>query len=288
MSDQAAGEIVGSVGELWRYPVKCLQGERITRAWLGPEGLEGDRRWAFRDEQRAGIADARAIPALATLHAAYPDGPANPPAVQLPDGSSVRADADEVNGTVSAAVGEDVSLWPIEADADRAYYRRRRPVHDDPAQEARFVFGLEPDDAIPDLADFPEDLRDYIRRRGHFFDAAPVLVVTDRALAQLAEDLPDSVVDVRRFRPNIVVSGVGGDGFPEFDWVGRRLRVGDATVELRAPCIRCVMVTRPVHDVPGDRSIMRRLVADYGQNFGVYAVVTEPGEVAVGAPVELS
>src|SRR3712207_7951991 len=35
------------VQELWRYPVKSLQGERVDAADVGPEGLTGDRQWAL-------------------------------------------------------------------------------------------------------------------------------------------------------------------------------------------------------------------------------------------------
>jgi uncharacterized protein YcbX len=37
------------VVELWRFPVKSLQGERIEEAELGAEGIEGDRRYAIFD-----------------------------------------------------------------------------------------------------------------------------------------------------------------------------------------------------------------------------------------------
>ncbi|HEY4631865.1 MAG TPA: MOSC N-terminal beta barrel domain-containing protein [Blastococcus sp.] len=31
--------------ELWRHPVKSLQGERLDTADFGPEGITGDRQW---------------------------------------------------------------------------------------------------------------------------------------------------------------------------------------------------------------------------------------------------
>ena len=38
---------VGTVAELWRYPVKSMAGERLGEAELSWHGVEGDRRWAF-------------------------------------------------------------------------------------------------------------------------------------------------------------------------------------------------------------------------------------------------
>src|ERR687893_737365 len=35
--------------ELWRYPVKSLQGERLETAEIGAEGIAGDRQWAVLD-----------------------------------------------------------------------------------------------------------------------------------------------------------------------------------------------------------------------------------------------
>jgi uncharacterized protein YcbX len=33
------------VAELWRYPVKSLQGEQLDKVTVTADGLEGDRRW---------------------------------------------------------------------------------------------------------------------------------------------------------------------------------------------------------------------------------------------------
>jgi uncharacterized protein len=38
---------VGTVSELWRYPVKSMRGERLEAAEVSWHGVEGDRRWAF-------------------------------------------------------------------------------------------------------------------------------------------------------------------------------------------------------------------------------------------------
>jgi MOSC domain-containing protein YiiM len=48
------------------------------------------------------------------------------------------------------------------------------------------------------------------------------------------------------------------------------------------------MVTREIDaDVPQDRSILRHIVRDLGQNVGVYATVLTPGTVRTGDPVTL-
>jgi uncharacterized protein YcbX len=116
--------------------------------------------------------------------------------------------------------------------------------------------------------------------------------MTNAALQALQRALPDSVVDVRRFRPSIVVD-TGDDGatattpgHPEFDWRGRRATIGGATIEFRAPCPRCVMVTREIDAAtPADRAVLRHVVRDLDQNVGIYATVVDPGAVRVGDPL---
>ena len=41
--------VVGSVLQLWRFPVKSMRGERLERAEITPGGLVGDRAWALID-----------------------------------------------------------------------------------------------------------------------------------------------------------------------------------------------------------------------------------------------
>jgi uncharacterized protein YcbX len=77
------------------------------------------------------------------------------------------------------------------------------------------------------------------------------------------------------------------DGYPELAWIGRRLKVGDAIVELVTGCPRCVMVTQAVDGLPQDHHVMRTLVRETHHTAGVYASVVQEGEVRVGDDVEL-
>jgi uncharacterized protein len=110
--------------------------------------------------------------------------------------------------------------------------------------------------------------------------------MTTSALRALQQALPDSAVDVRRFRPSFVVDTGDDDGHPEFGWSGRRLAIGDTVIDVGAPCPRCVMVTREISaDIPQDRGVLRHVVRDLDQNVGVYASVNTPGPIAVGNEV---
>lgn len=115
-------------------------------------------------------------------------------------------------------------------------------------------------------------------RGGHAHDLAHVLLVTDGGLAQLGYDR-------RRFRPNIVVEGAHGP--VELDWVGRRLRIGDAILFVEQPCERCVITTIDPDTIDVDLDVLKRARAELDGLMGIYCSVLAPATVAVGDPVEV-
>ncbi|HUF84245.1 MAG TPA: MOSC domain-containing protein [Acidimicrobiia bacterium] len=287
--------MVGTVSSVWRYPAKSMMGDEFTSLPVTEGGVVGDRGWAVRDEVRGGIRGAKKIGGLMKLHARYVDEPepGTPPPpieIRLPDGATVRSDQADANEQLSKALDHPVTLCPLQPATDLDHYRRGPPDTEDFDAEMRQIFGREPDEPLPGFEGLPLDvLIEYESPPGSYFDAFPILVVTDRSLATLARLAPDSDFDVRRFRPNIVVATDGVDGdFPEQSWIGRRLRLGGIELEVTASCPRCVMVTRDFADLPQDRQVLRTIVRDANQNLGVYATVTTPGTLAVGAPVTLA
>ena len=120
----------------------------------------------------------------------------------------------------------------------------------------------------------------------HFDDSA-VHLITTAGLEWLRARLPESRIDERRFRPNIVVAAPGA-GQPEQSWIGRTLRIGaGATLRITSPTERCRMTTLPQGDLPEDAKVLRCLAQDAQAQFGVYAEVVRPGRVAAGDPVVL-
>ncbi|HSJ95788.1 MAG TPA: MOSC domain-containing protein, partial [Myxococcota bacterium] len=211
------------------------------------------------------------------------------PEIALPDGSTVRADAPDAAARVSAALDHPVTLWPRQPASDREHYRRGAPDHADMLTELRAIFGRTPDEPLPDLAQFPPEVLEYESPPGTYFDAHPLLLLTDATLRRLQALAPASRVDVRRFRPNLVVASLpGAEGFVEQAWIGRRIAAGEAELEIVAGCPRCVMITHAFADLPRDPGLMRTVVKEADQNVGVYARVTTPGRVATGDGVQLS
>lgn len=279
----------GRVTEIWRHPVKSMQGERLDATRLGPLGVPGDRGWAIRDEARGAIVGGKKIAALMQCKARYRAEPTGSesvmpaPEIETPDGVRFAADAADANQRLGAALGRTVTLHPRHPATDLDHHRRAAPDTPDFEAELRAIFGREKDEPLPDLSVFPPEIFQYESPPGTYFDAFPVLLVTDASLRRLAGLAPASRVDVRRFRPNFVLA-LDGDpaGFPEAAWIGRTLRIGEARLAVAAPCPRCVMITHPFADLPKDSALMRTVVREANQCVGVYARVETPGVVREG------
>jgi uncharacterized protein YcbX len=273
------------VSQLWRYPVKSMLGGRVESVLLDELGIVGDRTWAARDLERGGIRGAKKIGSLMQLAARdVDDGQVE---ITLPDGSTVRTTDADVDERVSAALDHRVRLEALRPADDLDHYRRGAPDSDDVVAELRGIFGREDDEPLPDFSIFPPIIAEFESPPGTYYDVFPLMVMSEAALAALAAALPDSNVDIRRFRPSIVVDTDGADastpGHPEFDWTGRRATIGGATIEFGAPCPRCVMVTREISpDIPADRAVLRHIVRDLDQNLGIYATIVTPGTIRTG------
>jgi tetratricopeptide (TPR) repeat protein len=132
--------------------------------------------------------------------------------------------------------------------------------------------------ATQHLGDTTLDLGDYVAARAHY-EAASVL---RRALG----DELGTPLDLRRFRPNIHVA-LDVDAFAEEGWQGRRLRVGEAELELLHPCERCAIPTRHPDTHGKWPELLKHLAAEHSQLFGINARAHTAATVRVGDPVEL-
>lgn len=128
-------------------------------------------------------------------------------------------------------------------------------------------------------------------------DAYPVSVMTNSTLRRMNELQPESNFDARRFRMNLIVECAEA-GFPENDWVGKAVAVGDrARLEVVLPDARCIMTTLAQEDLPRDRTILAGLVkhnrlqiGDKGRYpcAGVYARVLSSGAIGRGDAVAVT
>ena len=284
--------ILGTVAEIWRYPVKSMVGERLETCSLGELGVPGDRGWAVRDETAEEIRNARKLPALLLCAATYPNEPKDGgvPAVEirLPDGQRIASDAPDVSERLSDLLGRPVTLWPRRPPEDVAHYRRGRPDQPDFEREIRQIMDRLDDEPLPDFSAYPPDLLRFACPPGTYFDSFPVSVVTTASLRWLQQLQPGADADVRRFRPNFVIdTDAGRVGAIEADWCGRELRIGQARLRIEMPTVRCAIPAREQRNLVADRRVLRTIVNQMDQNLGAYASPTVAGEVAVGDSVEL-
>jgi uncharacterized protein len=122
----------------------------------------------------------------------------------------------------------------------------------------------------------PLTLRDLA---GANFDDSPVLVVNLASVAAfgLEAGVP---VDRRRFRANLYLDGLEPE--EELHWLGRRIRAGDAELEVVKRCDRCVVITRDPDTTTASPELLRILTDKHETCMGLYCGVVRPGRVAVG------
>ena len=90
------------LAEIWRYPVKSMAGEKLDRAELRPDGIDGDRVVLVRDA-RGRVVTARSRPLLLGLRTSLGQG-----SEPLVDGQPW--DSPEVASAVEAAAGNGARL----------------------------------------------------------------------------------------------------------------------------------------------------------------------------------
>lgn len=132
-------------------------------------------------------------------------------------------------------------------------------------------------------AELGDGLRVIKQDRG-IFDVLPLSLITIQTVADLGTRI-DAELDVRRFRPNLLVDAVDEGSFPEDAWVGSVLRIGDVRmrVDMRDP--RCVIVNVNPQTTEHDPAILRSIARERQACAGVYGSTVQPGRVAVGDPV---
>ena len=270
---------------LWRYPVKSMAGEPLSSAYVGTRGIPGDRGWAVFDETRGGVTGAKRIPALRAgkpryLREPVAGGPSPPVEIALPNGRTVRGE--DASAGLSAWLGRPVSLVGLDGSDVAA---PRLTLQGESEEFVRAAMGLVEGEPDADLSALPPE-RLQVLRRGNFFDALPIHLITRATLRTLESLEPAISWDPRRFRMNILVEGDGG-AYPELAWVGRKVRVGEVVLDVDTECPRCAMVTQAVDEVPHDPRVMRTLVRETHHAAGIYAAVDTPGRVRVGDDVEV-
>ena len=261
----------GKVGALWRYPVKSMLGEELASVRVAASGLIGDRAFGLIDRETGRVVSAKHLrkwpQILACSASALEDRNGVRAVITLPYGRRVTTDADDASAILSEALGREVALASTAPD------------------------GLQLEYQWPDLAGLPirDQLRSHATAEGLFFDGAVIHLLTSSSLARLGELCGSSVLDARRFRPNVVLHLVDSSpGFVENDWVGTVVSIGDCVrIRIDEQCMRCSMVTAAQQELAQDIGILRALVEHNQCNLGVRGAVLAGGTMRVGDQVRV-
>jgi len=117
-------------------------------------------------------------------------------------------------------------------------------------------------------------------------DRPMTLHVTVEASLRAVEEAVGEAVDPRRFRTNLHLE-LDAEPYAEESWLGRRLRVGDAELEVVEGCVRCAIPTRHPDTQQKWARLLRWMAAERATTFGVIVRATAPTVVRQGDPVRL-
>ena len=106
-----AGDEVGIVSDLWRFPVKSFGGERLRRAFVGPVGVLGDRRHAVLDPAAGAALSARRVSALLGYSARSGDpDTGDAVVVTTPDGIELAPGDPDLSLDLTSRLGRPVQM----------------------------------------------------------------------------------------------------------------------------------------------------------------------------------
>lgn len=239
-----AFEPVGTIKEIWRYPISSLGGERLNAVELNAAGIEGDRAWCLVDA-RSGHAAAPEMEhrwrAALFLHSRLRSGK---PEIGFPDGEWIAAGHDDLEPRLNDHFKFDVELRPYAGMAG------------------------------PDYAHVPIALNRYI--------PSPLHLITTGSLDRLTALSGAGDFDSRRFRPAVLLQTDAAPAFHEASWVGRKLHLGSAVLQGSEETKRCGMTLIPQPGLAENPDILRNVLRHNKRNLGIYCSITRSGLIALG------
>ncbi|MBU2961857.1 MOSC domain-containing protein [Citreicella sp. C3M06] len=238
------------LAQIWRYPIKGVGREPLETVTLKANApMPGDRAWALR-------------------HDAAPRG----------TGWQPRRDFLVVaNGPKLAQV-----TARTEADGSILLHHPERPPlcaapETDPDALLDWVRPLWPGNAPDQVVRSPaQGMGDNGK--------AELSLLSLASLKELSGALGQDI-EIERFRGNLVLDGAAP--WEEFNWIGKTLRIGAATLQITARIERCRATEASPRTGTRDAEPVRALHTVFGhRDFGVYARVISAGKIEIGNEVE--
>jgi uncharacterized protein YcbX len=122
------------------------------------------------------------------------------------------------------------------------------------------------------------------------FDEASVSVIATDTVGEIGR-IAGRSLDIRRFRPNVVVRLVRPSAFQEDEWVGGVLTLGEGddapAISVTMRDLRCSMVNLDPDTASSAPEVMKAVVRANQNTAGIYGTVIRIGRVAVGQSIVL-
>ena len=249
------------VEQIWRYPVKSLQGECLTATEIS-DAIPGDRGWGIIDNETGHLLSAKRVPKMLEGHARI----IGDHCVITVDRNEHSSEEEGIHKTLSEWLNRSVTLLK-------------------PSSGETKNIEIEWDDGTEETLSNP-DIFEFSTSPGWFFDSSSSLNLMGSATLQLLEKrVGPGSGDVRRFRPNLLVSTM--EPFEENNWVGKNLRIGTCEIHVQKKTDRCIVITRQIDEFPASRSTLRYLSEHHDREAGISMNPTKPGIIHTGDVVEL-
>ncbi len=120
------------------------------------------------------------------------------------------------------------------------------------------------------------------------FDEASLSVIASDTVSEIGR-LAGRTLDVRRFRPNVVVRLLRPVPFQEDEWVGGVLSFGEGddapAIAVTMRDVRCSMVYLDPDSASSAPEVLKAVVREHQNTAGIYGTVTRIGRLAVGQPI---
>ncbi|HEV7504954.1 MAG TPA: MOSC N-terminal beta barrel domain-containing protein [Thermoanaerobaculia bacterium] len=122
------------------------------------------------------------------------------------------------------------------------------------------------------------------------FDEASLSVIALDTMSEIGR-LAGRSLDMRRFRPNVVVTLLRPVPFQEDEWVGGVLSFGEGddapAIAVTMRDVRCSMVCLDPDSASSAPEVLKAVVREHQNTAGIYGTVTRIGRLAVGQTIFL-
>jgi len=263
--------ITARITALYHYPIKSFPGIAVDRLSFDAAGPVDDRRWMLVNAKGRFVSQ-RDMPELANF-TVQPHGDGY--RISAPDG-----DDRDLTKSVAGDAPITVTVWKDDLDGWEVSSDWSAWFSDKLGKEVRLVYlGSDSQRRIPDPAALDHE-------RVSFADGYPLLLCNQSSLDGLNERAGIQL-DVRRFRPNLVVTGLSMDQ----ELKPGRLTLADGHLQLLKPCERCsIPAVNPSTGVY-QREVATALKAHSRFNgktiFGMNAVARGVTELCLGDSAQL-